>query len=77
MSPPSLRLQPLKYSPNFSISASACPSYYDLNAFKFDPIKESIVSREMTRRYTLVRYFWKCSSKVFVKLIYIFVITGI
>lgn len=24
---------------------------YDLNAFTFDPIKESIVSREMTRRY--------------------------
>lgn len=24
---------------------------YDLQSFKFDPIKESIVSREMTRRY--------------------------
>jgi len=26
---------------------------YDLNAFKFEPIKESIVSREMTRRYMM------------------------
>ncbi|VAI77947.1 unnamed protein product [Triticum turgidum subsp. durum] len=32
-----------------SISSSTPP--YDLNAFKFSPIKESIVSREMTRRY--------------------------
>ncbi|XP_031265061.1 thiamine thiazole synthase, chloroplastic [Pistacia vera] len=49
--PPSLRLQPTKSSSrNFSVSASSSPSY-DLNAFKFEPIKESIVSREMTRRY--------------------------
>lgn len=34
-----------------SISASASSPPYDLDAFKFDPIKESIVSREMTRRY--------------------------
>ncbi|GAU46185.1 hypothetical protein TSUD_93720 [Trifolium subterraneum] len=37
-----------------SVSASAAPSpppSYDLNSFKFAPIKESIVSREMTRRY--------------------------
>ena len=37
-----------------SVSASAAPSpppSYDLNAFKFAPIKESIVAREMTRRY--------------------------
>lgn len=32
-------------------SASASPPPYDLGSFKFDPIKESIVSREMTRRY--------------------------
>ncbi|MQM05309.1 hypothetical protein Taro_038114 [Colocasia esculenta] len=31
-----------------SVSAS---SKYDLEAFRFEPIKESIVSREMTRRY--------------------------
>jgi thiamine thiazole synthase len=37
-----------------SVSASAAPSpppSYDLNSFKFAPIKESIVAREMTRRY--------------------------
>lgn len=32
-----------------SISSSSPP--YNLTAFKFSPIKESIVSREMTRRY--------------------------
>lgn len=39
---------------SISVSASAAPSpppSYDLNAFKFAPIKESIVAREMTRRY--------------------------
>ncbi|XP_065862272.1 thiamine thiazole synthase 2, chloroplastic [Euphorbia lathyris] len=49
---PSVRIQPSPKS--FSISMSAfSPSspQYDLNAFKFDPIKESIVAREMTRRY--------------------------
>eukprot|EP00244_Chara_vulgaris_P009820 TRINITY_DN42_c0_g1_i1.p1 TRINITY_DN42_c0_g1~~TRINITY_DN42_c0_g1_i1.p1 ORF type:complete len:374 (-),score=75.43 TRINITY_DN42_c0_g1_i1:828-1949(-) len=35
-------------SPSPSASAS---SPYDFNNFKFDPIKESTVSREMTRRY--------------------------
>lgn len=35
-----------------SMSASAStPPPYDLKSFTFDPIKESIVSREMTRRY--------------------------
>lgn len=54
MSPSLLRLQPIKSARpnNLSISASASASPpYDLNTFKFDPIKESIVSREMTRRY--------------------------
>lgn len=62
-SPPSSLLRPyqkpsIKYSSSsrkndMSISASASASSppYDLDAFKFDPIKESIVSREMTRRY--------------------------
>ncbi|GFS29198.1 thiazole biosynthetic enzyme, chloroplast [Actinidia rufa] len=37
---------------NFSVSMSASsPPPYDLRSFKFEPIKESIVSREMTRRY--------------------------
>ncbi|XP_010545204.1 PREDICTED: thiamine thiazole synthase, chloroplastic [Tarenaya hassleriana] len=37
----------------FSVRASAESSSppYDLNNFRFSPIKESIVSREMTRRY--------------------------
>ncbi|KAJ0966108.1 hypothetical protein J5N97_027246 [Dioscorea zingiberensis] len=39
-------LRPHCHSPSLSIS-----SKYDLNSFKFEPIKESIVSREMTRRY--------------------------
>ncbi|KAM1628158.1 hypothetical protein ACFX1X_016748 [Malus domestica] len=34
-----------------STSANGLNSSYDLSAFKFDPIKESIVSREMTRHY--------------------------
>lgn len=44
-----------KSSPcNASISMSATsPTPYDLNNFRFDPIKESIVSREMTRRYMM------------------------
>ncbi|CAM8893609.1 unnamed protein product [Rhodiola kirilowii] len=44
------RVLPVKSSSSqkqpISMSAS-----YDLNSFKFAPIKESIVSREMTRRY--------------------------
>ncbi|PKI64735.1 hypothetical protein CRG98_014867, partial [Punica granatum] len=28
-------------------------SSYDLKSFKFEPIKESVVSREMTRRYMM------------------------
>ncbi|XP_057461101.1 thiamine thiazole synthase 1, chloroplastic-like [Actinidia eriantha] len=37
---------------NFSVSmSSSSPPPYDLRSFKFEPIKESIVSREMTRRY--------------------------
>jgi len=31
--------------------SAASPPPYDLSSFKFQPIKESIVSREMTRRY--------------------------
>nr|AYN74496.1 thiazole biosynthetic enzyme [Caladium bicolor] len=34
-----------------SISAAAAAPRYDLDAFRFEPIKESIVAREMTRRY--------------------------
>uniref|UniRef100_A0A6N2N2S6 Thiamine thiazole synthase, chloroplastic n=1 Tax=Salix viminalis TaxID=40686 RepID=A0A6N2N2S6_SALVM len=56
ISKPTLRMQPTKSSSsssstttNVSISMSSPP--YDLNAFKFEPIKESVVSREMTRRY--------------------------
>ncbi|KAG8365417.1 hypothetical protein BUALT_Bualt18G0102700 [Buddleja alternifolia] len=44
---PTRAATPIKSTPqNLSIAAS-----YDLNDFKFNPIKESIVSREMTRRY--------------------------
>ncbi|ESR54302.1 hypothetical protein CICLE_v10024231mg [Citrus x clementina] len=62
-SPPSSLLRPyqkpsIKYSSSsrkndMSISASASASSppSDLDAFKFDAIKESIVSRETTRRY--------------------------
>ncbi|CAN6464280.1 unnamed protein product [Victoria cruziana] len=50
----SVRLLPMKATPShLSISASGGSSKYDLNAFTFDPIKESIVSREMTRRYMM------------------------
>lgn len=48
--PPSLRLQPAKSG--FSVSMSAAAPY-DLKNFRFEPIKESIVSREMTRRYMM------------------------
>ena len=50
------QLQPIKSTPQnsslISMSASATPPY-DLQSFTFDPIKESIVSREMTRRYMM------------------------
>lgn len=51
----SLRLPAPKSSLNSGVSMSAAASSppYDLNAFRFDPIKESIVSREMTRRYMM------------------------
>lgn len=55
---PVVRLQPAKAATNsnnhglsVSMSANGSTPSYDLSAFKFDPIKESIVSREMTRRY--------------------------
>ncbi|KAF9622412.1 hypothetical protein IFM89_031215 [Coptis chinensis] len=48
-----LQVQPLRStSQNNSISMSSTSSY-DLNSFTFEPIKESIVSREMTRRYMM------------------------
>ncbi|KAI3909565.1 hypothetical protein MKW98_013982 [Papaver atlanticum] len=54
------RIQPIRSTSRnnkTSSSSSICMSLstntppYDLTAFKFEPIKESIVSREMTRRY--------------------------
>ncbi|GAB2284652.1 triosephosphate isomerase [Dionaea muscipula] len=49
--PPFNRIQPTTTT-KASVSASASTSLpYNLNSFKFEPIKESIVSREMTRRY--------------------------
>ncbi|NP_001312556.1 thiamine thiazole synthase, chloroplastic-like [Nicotiana tabacum] len=48
------RLKPVKSAQQnmtISMSADSSPPPYDLNAFSFNPIKESIVSREMTRRY--------------------------
>ncbi|WOG85304.1 hypothetical protein DCAR_0104492 [Daucus carota subsp. sativus] len=52
-SPVFSRVQSIKSAPknhSSTISAVATPNY-DLDNFKFNPIKESIVSREMTRRY--------------------------
>ncbi|XP_022870067.1 thiamine thiazole synthase 2, chloroplastic [Olea europaea var. sylvestris] len=52
-SPLSNRVQSIKSSQqNFSITMSASTPY-NLDNFKFQPIKESIVSREMTRRYMM------------------------
>ncbi|XP_061344880.1 thiamine thiazole synthase, chloroplastic-like [Gastrolobium bilobum] len=54
---PTLRLQPTKphvarrLCASMSAAAAPSPPPYDLCSFRFDPIKESIVSREMTRRY--------------------------
>ncbi|XP_057950647.1 thiamine thiazole synthase 1, chloroplastic [Malania oleifera] len=51
---PAPRFQPIKAAPlNLSVSASSSSSSppYDLRSFSFEPIRESIVSREMTRRY--------------------------
>lgn len=50
-SPCNLRTVKSSSSQNFSISMSASALPYDLHSFTFEPIKESIVSREMTRRY--------------------------
>ncbi|KAL9688072.1 hypothetical protein QQ045_032485 [Rhodiola kirilowii] len=40
-----------KSTKNLTVFASSSTASYDLTSFKFHPIKESIVSREMTRRY--------------------------
>ncbi|KAK6123988.1 hypothetical protein DH2020_042271 [Rehmannia glutinosa] len=49
---PTRAAQPIKSSSqNPSITMSAAP--YNLDSFKFQPIKESIVAREMTRRYMM------------------------
>ncbi|XVE80313.1 hypothetical protein DITRI_Ditri14bG0129700 [Diplodiscus trichospermus] len=55
ITPLSFHLKAKSSSPcNASVSMSAAaPPPYDLNNFRFDPIKESIVSREMTRRYMM------------------------
>lgn len=55
LAPPSIRAQPIKAGgqPSISMSGAAPSPPYDLKAFTFDPIKESIVSREMTRRYMM------------------------
>lgn len=46
--------QTIKSAPqNLSITMSSSTASYDLNSFNFQPIKESIVSREMTRRYMM------------------------
>ncbi|KAK4491951.1 hypothetical protein RD792_002735 [Penstemon davidsonii] len=42
---------PIKSTNQNPITISAAATPYDLDNFKFAPIKESIVSREMTRRY--------------------------
>ncbi|KAB1215320.1 Thiamine thiazole synthase, chloroplastic [Morella rubra] len=54
LAPATLRVQPAKSGSQPSISMSASSSTpYDLQSFTFSPIKESIVSREMTRRYMM------------------------
>ncbi|KAK9057035.1 hypothetical protein SSX86_024401 [Deinandra increscens subsp. villosa] len=51
-SPIRIRIQPVKSSRNKNAPISmSSSSQYDLGSFTFSPIKESIVSREMTRRY--------------------------
>ncbi|XP_042056305.1 thiamine thiazole synthase, chloroplastic-like [Salvia splendens] len=43
---------PIKSTPrHIKSSATISAAAYNLDAFKFNPIKESVVSREMTRRY--------------------------
>ncbi|KAK7343566.1 hypothetical protein VNO77_12391 [Canavalia gladiata] len=49
--PISSRIAPLKSTSQPTISMSLNTPPYDFQSFKFQPIKESIVSREMTRRY--------------------------
>nr|AAW66657.1 thiamine biosynthetic enzyme [Picrorhiza kurrooa] len=47
-------IQRVKSSPqNLSVTMSAATPAYDLDNLTFAPIKESIVSREMTRRYMM------------------------
>lgn len=41
------------HRPRASMSAAAPPPPYDFGSFRFEPIRESIVSREMTRRYMI------------------------
>ncbi|CAL0311336.1 unnamed protein product [Lupinus luteus] len=46
-----IKSTPQQHTTTTMISMSLTTPPYDLNSFKFQPIKESIVSREMTRRY--------------------------
>nr|GFC70869.1 thiamine thiazole synthase, chloroplastic-like [Tanacetum cinerariifolium] len=49
-----VRMQPLRSAQknvSITMSAAASSEQYDLGSFKFSPIKESIVAREMIRRY--------------------------
>ena len=46
-----VRIQTVKSNPNRNITITMSAAPYDLGSFTFQPIKESIVAREMTRRY--------------------------
>ena len=52
-SPISYRVLPIKVSHQSPTISMSSVSPYDLQSFKFEPIKESIVAREMTRRYMM------------------------
>nr|AFM35683.1 thiamin biosynthetic protein [Vitis pseudoreticulata] len=52
-SPISYRVLPIKVSHQSPTISMSSASPYDLQSFKFEPIKESIVAREMTRRYMM------------------------
>lgn len=58
-----LRRAPATVSAGAKPKTATITANYDLKSFNFEPIKESIVAREMTRRYGCTSFYliWRVS----------------